>query len=162
MSTTALIDSPVPGSEGNAAELRLDWLLAMLKQSMEEVMASDAKPLQKASALARLGNLFLKTYGAAGLAKENKALKRRLAEMEELLAGASRNGAAQPATAVDPTRAGASPASRAVVVGGAGATPSPRHSPARPQCAAAAGAQRAARSARGSGKRRETGKRSGR
>jgi hypothetical protein len=102
MSTTALIDSPVSGSECQAAEHGLDWLLAMLKQSMEQVMASDAKPLQKASAIARLGNLFLKTYGAAGLARENKALKRRVAAMEEELQRVREAAAAASAPLVRP------------------------------------------------------------
>jgi hypothetical protein len=85
MSWTELLASVRSCSEGDSDRPPLDWLLAMLKQAMEEAMASEAKPLQKANAIARLGNLYLKAYGAAELARENKALKQRAAALEEEL-----------------------------------------------------------------------------
>ena len=43
------------------------WLLDMLKEAMIGVMEGDSPPLQKANAVARLGGLYLKTYGAGEL-----------------------------------------------------------------------------------------------
>jgi hypothetical protein len=100
MSFTALLDTVTSSSERDSTRPPLDWLLAMLKQTMEETMASEAKPMQKANAIARLGNLYLKTYGAAGLTKENKALKRRLTELESSQAGAAHPTAPPPAAPV--------------------------------------------------------------
>jgi len=62
------------------------WMLAMLQQAMEGVMTGEAPPLQKASAIARLGNLYLKTSRAAELQKENRELTRRLVALEKRLA----------------------------------------------------------------------------
>jgi hypothetical protein len=74
--------------QGPALEQPLDWLLGALQQAMEELIASDATPLQKASAAARLGGLYLKTYQTAGLEKENRALTERVGDLEQRLAGA--------------------------------------------------------------------------
>jgi hypothetical protein len=101
MSWNALLEFEAACDAANAPEPPLDWLLAMLRQSMEEVTASDAKPLQRASALARLASLYLKAFGAAGLAKENKALKQRLAELEHS-AASDAAPAAPAAPALDP------------------------------------------------------------
>jgi hypothetical protein len=95
MSWNAVIEFEAACAEENTPEPPLDWLLAMLRQSMEELMASEAKPLPKANALARLASLYLKTCGAAGLTKENKALKRRLKELES---SASSDAALTPAS----------------------------------------------------------------
>jgi hypothetical protein len=82
MSLTALLDSVSACSETGSDRPPLDWLLTMLKQAMEETMASEAKPLQKANAIARLGNLYLKACGASELKKEIAALKRRIEQLE--------------------------------------------------------------------------------
>jgi hypothetical protein len=80
------------------ATASLGWMLTMLQQVMEDVAAGTATPLQKASVLTRLGNLYLKTYRAADLQRENKTLARRVAEMEKALAAAA-VGAADGGTA---------------------------------------------------------------
>lgn len=93
-SRCAVSPAPPPPPDSEEAE-PLDWLLATLRQAIEGVMADEAaKPLQKASTVARLGNLYLKTYRAAELQKENRALTRRVAGLEKALALA-----AAPATA---------------------------------------------------------------
>src|SRR5438067_12233990 len=55
------VPHPGPGPASSAPPLRgettaspLDWLMATLQAAMEAVMASDATPLQKANAVARL------------------------------------------------------------------------------------------------------------
>ncbi len=73
-------DDPGPAS--------LDWFLAMLQAAMTEVMASEGPPLQKANALARLGNLYLKACRTKELQAANRELARRVAELEERLAAA--------------------------------------------------------------------------
>jgi hypothetical protein len=86
--------SPAPAARERAAAAAspegedgpLDWLLATIRQATEEMMGSDARPQQKADAVARLGNLYLKTYRAAQLQKENRELKRRVVELEQALA----------------------------------------------------------------------------
>lgn len=68
----------------------LAWLLHTLQTAIEGVMADDAAtPLQKANAVSRLGNLYLKTHRAAELTRENKALSRRIAELEAELVTAT-------------------------------------------------------------------------
>jgi hypothetical protein len=87
MSWTALLEFDAACAEDATPDTPpMDWLLAMLKQAMEETMASEAKPLQKANALARLASLYLKASGSAELAKTVKALTRRVAELEEAMA----------------------------------------------------------------------------
>jgi hypothetical protein len=49
---------------------------------MVGVMADDTPPLKKANALARLGNLYLKTYNTAELERVNAELVERVAELE--------------------------------------------------------------------------------
>lgn len=83
------------GGEGGG-ETQLDWLQAMLREAMEEVMAGDAAPLQKANALARLAGLYLKAGRAKELEQENRALRRRLAEAEARLAALEMRLAAGP------------------------------------------------------------------
>src|SRR5438067_8924108 len=80
------IASLCPNDE--TAPSSFDWLLSMLQQAMTEVMASDAAPLQKASALARLGALYLRAYRAAGLEQANKELARRIKALEPRLEAA--------------------------------------------------------------------------
>jgi hypothetical protein len=82
MSWNAVIEFEAACAENDPNRPPLDWLLAMLKQTMEETMASEAKPLQKANAIARLGNLYLKACGASELKKEIAALKRRIEQLE--------------------------------------------------------------------------------
>jgi hypothetical protein len=86
MSSNSLLNAPSSPVSEDAEEAPLAWLLAMLRQSMEAVMAEDAPPLKKAGAIGRLGNLYLKAYGAAELKQENKSLKRQMAELEVILA----------------------------------------------------------------------------
>jgi hypothetical protein len=64
---------------------------------MEGVMADDSPPLKKANALARLANLYLKTYNAAELEHLNAELIEHIAELEEHLAAAG----VEPAAAND-------------------------------------------------------------
>jgi hypothetical protein len=88
MPSTASHDagSPAPGIEADAAPL--DWLQALLRQAMTEVMDGEGAPLQKAGAVARLGALYLRTHKTAELQKANRELTRRLNELEERLAAA--------------------------------------------------------------------------
>jgi hypothetical protein len=60
-------------------------MLALLKQAMLGVMEGDGSPLQKANALTRLGNLYLKAAGAAELMRACALLQERLAEVEQRL-----------------------------------------------------------------------------
>jgi hypothetical protein len=60
--------------------------MALLRQTVTEVVASDAPPLQKASAVARLGALYLKAQRTTELERANKRLKRQVAAMEERVA----------------------------------------------------------------------------
>ena len=55
----------------------LDWLLAILKEVTTGVAGSDTPLLQKANAVTRLGNLYLKAYRAAELERENAVLASR-------------------------------------------------------------------------------------
>jgi hypothetical protein len=71
----------------------LAWLLTTLQTAIEGVMAGEATPLQKASAVARLGNLYLKAYRAAEFEKENKQLAGRVGELEEQLVSAQAEAA---------------------------------------------------------------------
>lgn len=76
----------------------MEWLQALLRQAMTEVMAGEGTPLQKASAIARLGNLYLKAHGAAELKRDNQELRRQTAALEERLAAAEARFAALAAT----------------------------------------------------------------
>jgi hypothetical protein len=107
-----------PSPEATDDEEPLAWLLAAVREAVEEVRASEAKPLAKANAVARLGNLYLKTYGAAALRKENRALKQQARELEQQLAAAhaaaeavaglaEKHGASPPAVGVSEARAAA-------------------------------------------------------
>ena len=57
--------------------------IRLLQAAIEEVMAGDATPLQKANAVARLGGLYLKAYRVAELEEANARLRQRAAELEE-------------------------------------------------------------------------------
>jgi hypothetical protein len=76
------------GESAGQPEEELDWLKALLRQAMTETMAGEGTPLQKASAIARLGNLYLKARRSAELEQANKELRRRAVMLEERLAGA--------------------------------------------------------------------------
>jgi hypothetical protein len=72
--------------EDNGADpLGFHWLQTMLQTAMEHVMAGEGTPLQKASTIARLGNLYLKTCGVAELRQANRELTRRVAALEKHL-----------------------------------------------------------------------------
>jgi len=86
---------PAPPAEG------LAWFTALLQQAMTETMAGEGTPLQKASAVARLGNLYLKAHRSAELERANAELRRQTERLEERLAAAESRLAAlapQPAT----------------------------------------------------------------
>jgi hypothetical protein len=104
MSLPALLDAPAPLQEG-ADPAALDWLLALLRQAIEGVMAGEDHPLKKANAVARLGNLYLKTYRAQELKRENRALLRRVAEMEKQLGQEKRTSAGSAAAPAEPAEA---------------------------------------------------------
>ena len=83
----------------------LSWFMGLLRQMMTEVMAGEAPALQKANAIARLGNLYLRAHRTAELAQANKALRRQAAALEERLAAAEAQLAAlaqQPVPASSP------------------------------------------------------------
>ena len=61
----------------------LDWLLALLREAIEGVMADDQPALKKANALARLGSLYLKVYDTAERERLNAEPKEQVAEFEE-------------------------------------------------------------------------------
>jgi hypothetical protein len=81
MSNDSLSVSPSPEADHEAAPLA--WLLALLREAMVGVMADDTPALKKANALARLGSLYLKTFGAAELRRANAELVERVPELEE-------------------------------------------------------------------------------
>jgi hypothetical protein len=69
---------PCPSDETDS----LDWLKDLLRSAMEGVMATEeGTPIQKANALVRLGNLYLKTGQVTELKQANKGL---IAHIEEL------------------------------------------------------------------------------
>jgi hypothetical protein len=80
------------------------WLLAMLQQVMAAVVAAEAAPLQQASVITRLGHLYLKAFRASELQKENRALTRRVAELEKCLTAAERPGASTQDHPAQPSR----------------------------------------------------------
>jgi hypothetical protein len=73
--------NPAPPTSGDQPSL--GWLLGMLQEAMSGVMAGDIAPIQKANALSRLGNLYLKAYRAAQLQQENRTLRERAEALEE-------------------------------------------------------------------------------
>src|SRR5688572_12558993 len=66
--------TPCPGVEPAPAPLA--WLQEVLRQAIEEVMTSEAAPVQKAGAVTRLGTLYLKAYGMTELEKAHQELKK--------------------------------------------------------------------------------------
>jgi hypothetical protein len=64
----------------------LAWLRATLREVIEDVKAGEADPMRKATAVARLGGLFLRTFRVAELQKENRSLRKSLAAVESRLA----------------------------------------------------------------------------
>jgi hypothetical protein len=76
----------VTGAAADPDPASFSWLQAALRAAIEDMMADEAAaPLQKANAVSRLGNLYLKTHGAAERVKENRALNRRIEELEAQL-----------------------------------------------------------------------------
>lgn len=88
MSADALasLASMPPGVPGETPSASLDWFLNLLQEAMTAVMAGEAPPIQKANAIARLGNLYLKTCRLQELERAHKDLAARLAELEQRLA----------------------------------------------------------------------------
>src|SRR5262249_36256785 len=81
--------APVYAGDGERAIAPLGWLLGMLQEAMTEVMEGDSGPLQKANAVARLGNLYLKAYQTNALQQENRELTRKVDDLEQRLAALS-------------------------------------------------------------------------
>jgi hypothetical protein len=96
--------STSPSSDGCQEAAPLAWLLALLREAMEGVMADDTPPLKKANALARLGSLYLKIYHTADLESVNVELVERVAELEERLAGIGMETAAGAEAVAGPAR----------------------------------------------------------
>jgi len=76
----------VSSPETAPAEDALDWLIALLRDAMAQVMASDEPALQKANLVARLAGHYLKAHRTAEIERANKDLRRRVAELEERVA----------------------------------------------------------------------------
>src|SRR5438067_2031116 len=91
MSIDASSVSPPPEAGHDAAPL--DWLLALLREVIEGVRAEDQPPSKKANAIARLANLYLKTYHAAALERVNAGREERIARPEECPAACGGEGA---------------------------------------------------------------------
>src|SRR5262249_34752523 len=66
----------------------LAWFMALLQQAMTETITGEGTPLQKAGAIARLGNLYLKAQRSAELEQANTDLRRQTKRLEERLAAA--------------------------------------------------------------------------
>jgi hypothetical protein len=111
--STAPAPSGDPTGPNRPAE-GLDWLQSLLQQAMTEVMAGEGTPLQKASAIARLGNLYLKAHGAAELKRANKELRQQVEEMEARLAAAEARLAASDAAPAAAATSTAMPAHTAL------------------------------------------------
>jgi hypothetical protein len=79
---------PPPSPQAPESEAPLAWLMGALREAMAGLMGSDATPLQKANAAARLGSLCVRTYRTTELAKENRELKQRVDGLEKQLADA--------------------------------------------------------------------------
>jgi hypothetical protein len=94
-------EAPAAGSENEPDGPSLDWLLDVLKEVTLGVAASDSPPLQKANAVARLGNLYLKAHGAAELKRENAMLRKQLAEREQHRAAVDNCAGHSPMQATD-------------------------------------------------------------
>jgi hypothetical protein len=92
--TSSESEDSAPSLEAAEPDASPAWLLAALREAIEGVMASDAPALPKANAVARLGNLYLKTSRATELPKEVRALNRRVSELERALALARSEAAA--------------------------------------------------------------------
>ncbi len=91
--------SSFPNDAAGPAGDAMTWLQSVLQQAMEGVMAGEAPPLQKASAIARLANLYLKAHRAGELERENRELTKRLEQMEQRLATVESDAADAEATA---------------------------------------------------------------
>jgi hypothetical protein len=66
--------------------LSTEWLLTLLKETMEAVRVAKADPLRQANAVARLTSLYLKVSGFPALQMANRELTRRVAALEKQLA----------------------------------------------------------------------------
>src|SRR6266542_3581740 len=79
------------------------WLQAMLQTAMEQVMAGEGTPLQKAGAVSRLANLYLRTCRVEELRQAKRELTRRVRELENHLAAAEQPGGGDKTAASDAT-----------------------------------------------------------
>jgi hypothetical protein len=77
-----------PPVENDAGPEPLAWLMAALRRSIEEVMAADVQPLQRANTVARLSGLYLRTYRATELSQANRRLQKQVAALQARLADA--------------------------------------------------------------------------
>jgi hypothetical protein len=128
-----------PGGESDGADL--DWLLGLLKEAMTGVMEGDSPPLQKGNAIARLGGLYLKAYGAAELKRESTLLRKQLAQLKQRLTAVETPDTDEDAGTATPPREArlrphpgvpvdsSAPAAGAVAAPGRPAGAAPRHGP---------------------------------
>jgi hypothetical protein len=110
----------------------LAWFLCLLKEAIVGIMAEDQPASKKANALARLGNLYLKTDAAAELKRANDELIERVAEPEQRVSALGEAATEKPKGAAGPpapVNAGSKPAGKP----GKGKPPKPHsHDPRRP------------------------------
>jgi hypothetical protein len=138
MSNHSLLTPPSPNTGPEPTPL--DWLLALLRQAIEGMMADDQPAFKKANALARLGSLYMKVYDTAELERVNAGLEERGAEPEEGLTARGVETAADEAAGVSPARPGKKGSPASGQTGGAKPSNSPspgkpdtkRHRPSRP------------------------------
>jgi hypothetical protein len=72
--------------EGQETLAESGWFLAMLQETMTQVMEGEGTPLQKANAVARLASLYLKSCQAQELERENRALTEQIDALEQRFA----------------------------------------------------------------------------
>ena len=137
----------------------LAWMLALLREVIEGVRAEDQPPSKKANAIARLANLYLKTYHAAALERVNAGREERIAEREECPAACGGEGASGAEADAGQAARGQEGSTAAVktgkptppshpsggTTGGKGAGPNPRQKPAKSKSAARSAAPRGRR-----------------
>jgi hypothetical protein len=85
-------EAPAQDRDSEAGASDMYWLMGLLKQAMLGVMEGDSQSLQKANAVARLANFYLKASGAAELKRANTLLRKQLSERERRFASAETPG----------------------------------------------------------------------
>jgi hypothetical protein len=82
-----------PPAESDAAPEPHAWLLAALRQCIEQVMAADVQPIPRASTVARLSGLYLRACRTTELTKENRSLRKQVVEFAARLAAETQDAA---------------------------------------------------------------------